>query len=116
MKIFFVEDEPLAWSTARAMLKKEHQITHVSSLDEAVKELLNAPFDSYIVDGMFPKKKFGEVEYLAPELIGEIKKHQEGARIILASSNEEYRADANNLGVGFKSKLDADYFDWLRQL
>jgi len=116
MKIYFVEDEQMNWIMARDEFKKEHQITRVSSLDEAVEQLQNAPFDLYIVDGMFPKRKFEKVEYLAPDLIRTIQKSQNDARIILASSNEKYSADAKNLGVGFKSKLDPDYFDWINQL
>ena len=85
---------------------KRQSLTYCSadSLDSLDSLLQNDSADVFVVDGMFPVRTGEEVQYLAPNAIGNIRAKQSNARIVLYSGEEDIAAKAKACSVDFLRK------------
>jgi len=116
--IFHVEDLPVKRESLQfAAMDRELTYLGVGSLDELMIELgKGTRGKTYVLDGQFPEKARGQIEFLAPRATQTIREVEPNARIIWYTGNNQDEREAQKLGVRYFCKHDVKVEELLREI
>lgn len=117
-KLLYVEDDPCqAMLDIPGLKVKGFEVYHASDYEKARKMLYeDKPFELYIIDGEFPRKPRGNPEFLAREMVAEIRNIDPNALIVCQSRSLNLEGKLKGLNVIPKNKSEEMATEWINQV